>query len=103
MPEHLMFLRFIQLHVEAMEEQETPETNNKTNTKMKAKAKPVAAPATVPVDMGIEESDEEWQTEVPVGVTQMELMNMQNRMAEMETVMQQVLHHLTNAQQNANQ
>lgn len=101
-PDHMMFLRFIQLHVEEQEQKQPENTVDKTSTKAKGvqpKAK-VAPKGLLPTsaEVEIEDSDEDWEPEAAVGVTQMELMGMQNRMSEMEAVMQQILHHLSAAQ-----
>ena len=85
--EHVKFLRFIQLHVENLEKniQEISAT-----TRPKARACPKAHASTMPIDL--ESEPEEWD-QVPEENT-LELLHMQQRMIEIENVMQQVLAHL---------
>lgn len=95
--DHLMFLRFIQLHAEELEAQENPEkghvkSDKVANTRPKPKAAPPASQP--PIDAEIEDSEDEWAAPSSVGVSQVELMGTHNRMSEMEAVMQQILHHL---------
>lgn len=93
-PHHVKFLRFIQLHVEQQEDRV------RTTPQAKAKAgssRPEPRPEMHNVDADSISSEEVW--EHTPAVTSVELMTMQNRMAEMEVVMQQALAHLT--QQNA--
>ena len=86
-PQHVKFLRFIQLMVEDMEKKHV-------ENKAKSKAAPKPRASNVPIDLEESDSAEEVGWDQVPAENPIELMAMQNRMAEMEVVMQQILAHL---------
>lgn len=101
--EHVKFLRFLQLHVEKLEKTDA-ENPKKSQTKNKETYQPKAkvAPKTSIPHTEIEDDDEDtWsRCESPKmsSPDQTEFMALQNRLAQMETMMQQVLMHLSQSQ-----
>lgn len=97
--EHVKFLRFIQLHVEQMEKNagthKTKDKGKNSSTATAKKKKEESEP-----DLSSISSEDDWEHPPTTEVTSLELMTMQNRMAQMEVVMQQILSHIT---QNQNQ
>eukprot|EP00435_Cladocopium_sp_Y103_P028930 s892_g7.t1 len=86
-PCHVKLLRFIQLWVE------DKEAKNVTSTPMMPKAKAKSPPSAHHVQIDLESEDEELWDQVPSDNT-MELMEMRDRMGQMETILQEVLGHL---------
>lgn len=112
-PTHLRLLRFIQLHVEQMEEQK-PKAKPILNAQSKARAKPTTGPTSsgnVPInEVQLEEpeipsetdfEEEEIETWEQVHTLERELQHaeemnqVRDRLQQMEHVMQQVLDHLS--------
>ena len=88
--EHVKLLRFVQLHLEQIET--APPAPSLTTMRPKAKAKmPPSAPLQ-PIDLELEEEGDSWD---PIH-EESEMMNLrlQDRMNQMEVVMQEVLGHL---------
>ena len=89
-PEHVKFLRFIQLHVEDLEK---THQEGRASTRPKAKASPKPRASSRPIDLESENSEPEDWDQVQEEHAQ-ELLQMQRRMTDMENVMHQVLAHL---------
>ena len=96
-PEHVKFLRFIQLHVDDLEK-----TNQeiRATTMPKTKAAPKPRASSRPIDLETESSDPEEWDQIREENAQ-EFLQMQRRMNDMENVMQQVLAHLKGAPSSA--
>lgn len=100
-PEHVKFLRFLELHVKHLEENKSP--TNKDSIKEKPVPKAKNAPSTETVPIESDDESEKWShcgNPPPMTPDQTEFMALQNRLAQMETVMQQVLMHLSQSQGN---
>ena len=89
-PEHVKFLRFIQLHVDDLEK-----TNQeiRATTMPKTKAAPKPRASSRPIDLETESSGPEEWDQIQEANAQ-EIVQMQRCMSDMEDVMQQVLAHL---------
>lgn len=88
--EHVKLLRFVQLHLEQIET--TPPAPSSTSVRPKAKAKMPPTVQAQPIDLELEEEADSWDPIHDEG----ELVNLrlQDRMNQMEVVMQEVLGHL---------
>ena len=102
-PQHVRFMRFIQLHVEKLEAEKNSSSRPTTMaTQSKAKAKAKMLRVNLPENPW-DESEEEMEMpteaswDMPHG-SQIELNEMQNRMGEVENVLQQVLNLLSSNQ-----
>jgi hypothetical protein len=101
-PQHVRFLRFIQLHVEKLEAGKNPSSRPTVATQSKAKAKAKMLQVHLPENPWDESEEEmgmpsEASWDIPHG-NQIELNEMQNRMGEVENVLQQVLNLLSSNQ-----
>lgn len=100
-PQHVRFLRFIQLHVEKLEAEKNISSKPAMATQSKAKAKAKLLQVHLPEDPW-ENSEEEMgaPTEASWAIpqNQIEMNEMQHRMGEVENVLQQVLNLLSSNQ-----
>ena len=89
-PEHVKLLRFVQLHLEQLEM--APVSSNRSATMPKAKAKMPPHVPPMSIDLELEEDETSWdQVHEDGDLMQLRL---QDRMNQMEMVMQEVLGHL---------
>ncbi len=112
-PTHLRFLRFVQLHVDQMEEHQ-PKSKASLSTQSKAKAKPTVRPTSttnpspietsldfpeIPIDAEFEDEETEAWEQVHTLERELqhaeEMSQVRDRLQQMEHVMQQVLDHLS--------
>jgi hypothetical protein len=89
-PEHVKLLRFVQLHLEQLERNPVNPNRNVTMPKAKAKMPPHAPPMTI--DLELEEDETSWDQVHEDG--ELMQLHLQDRMNQMEMVMQEVLGHL---------
>lgn len=94
---HVKMLRFIQLHVEQMEnEPKDPKSTKSSKSHGRVEPRPKAKIPEKETDF--ESDEEQWDRVVAEpAVTASDMMAVQNRMAQIEVVMQQVLQHLSPA------
>ena len=85
-PEHVKLLRFIQLHVETLEGQ--------VPRKIVPKAKAMFPPGTAASPIDLEDEEEETWDHLNEGQSS-EMLQMQDRMNKVETMLHEVLQHLT--------
>jgi len=102
-PSHVKFLRFIQLHVENLEKNHKTEKPKKVNKPgAKSKMMPPELPETEDVPSSEEESFEAWEAIHAVSQPNLEMMQMQDRMQQMESLLHQVVEHLSQGQNRIN-
>ena len=89
-PEHVKLLRFVQLHLEQLEGGPVSASRNVAMPKAKAKMPPHAPPMTI--DLELEEDETSWDQIHEEG--DLMQLRLQDRMNQMEMVMQEVLGHL---------